>query len=69
MWVYINLLRGTHLNLITCRSSNKIKILQPVRLHLAVEVGVCLLGCGVVGQELDICAQFFHNLISLSTWD
>lgn len=48
--------------------SNKI-LLKPVCLHLAAEVGVCLLGCGVVGQELDIGAQFFHNLISLSTWD
>ncbi len=44
-------------------------ILKPVCLHLAVEVGVCLLGSGVVGQELDIGAQLFHDLIGLSTWD
>ncbi len=44
-------------------------ILKPVCLHLAAEVGVCLLGSGVVGQELDIGAQLFHDLIGLSTWD
>lgn len=37
--------------------------LSPVEFHFRIKVGICFLGCGVVGKNLHICGWLFHHFI------